>query len=181
MPPNSLHDMSSFVLEILSEKHDRTGFSSGLETVDRYLRETARGHLAKGLSVTRVLVEADSTAPKIILGFFTLSILTVDAKEWPGVPKGLPKQPVPAVLLGRLAVSLTAHQRGIGSMLVASARQLARETILRTGGLGMVVDAANEELASYYARFGFRRTSSTSLRMFLPAASLEGGSPIPKG
>lgn len=173
--------MSSFALEILAGCHDRVGFSSGLESVDRYLLETARGHLEKGVSVTRVLVEADSAPPKSILGFFTLSSITVDAKDWPGIPKGLPKQPVSAVLLGRLAVAGNAHQRGIGSMLIASARQLARETIQRTGGLGMIVDAANEDVLGFYARFGFRRVTASSLRMFLPTASLEAGAEIPKG
>lgn len=172
--------MSSYALEILADSHDRAGFTSGLESVDRYLRETARGHLAKGVSVTRVLVEADSPSPKTILGFFTLSSITVNAKDWPGSPKGLPKHPVSAVLLGRLAVAASAHQRGIGSMLLASARQLARETIHRTGGLGMIVDAAKEDVVQFYTRFGFRRVTPTSLRMFLPAASLEGGAEIPE-
>lgn len=172
--------MSSYALEILAECHDRGGFSSGLESVDRYLRETARGHLVKGVSVTRVLVEAHTPSPKAILGFFTLSSITVDAKAWPGTPKGLPKQPVSAVLLGRLAVAVNAHRKGIGSMLVASARQLARETIHRTGGLGMVVDAANKDVIGFYSNFGFRQVTSTSLRMFLPAASLETGAEIPK-
>ena len=170
--------MSSYALEILTECHNRPGFSSGLESVDRYLRETARGHLAKGVSVTRVLVDASALPPKAILGFFTLSNIIVDSKDWPGLPKGLPKQPISAILLGRLAVAETAHGKGIGSMLVASARQLANETIHRTGGLGMVVDAASEDVVGFYSKFGFRKVASTSLRMFLPAASLEAGAEI---
>jgi ribosomal protein S18 acetylase RimI-like enzyme len=173
--------MSLYALEILSEKHDRAGFTSGSESVDRYLRETARGHLQKGVSVTRVLVEADAQPPKAVLGFFTLSSIMVEAREWPAVPKGLPKQEIPAVLLGRLAVATSAHQKGLGSMLVATARQLARESILRTGGLGLVVDAANEEVVGFYTRFGFRRVSPNSLRMFLPAASLQTDEMIPEG
>lgn len=93
--PDDFHPcMESYALEILADCHDRAGFTSGLESVDRYLRETARGHLAKGVSVTRVLVEADSPSPKTILGFFTLSSITVNAKDWPGSPKGLPKHPL---------------------------------------------------------------------------------------
>ncbi|HSP42796.1 MAG TPA: GNAT family N-acetyltransferase [Luteolibacter sp.] len=149
--------------------------------MDRYLRETARGHLEKGVSVTRVLVGTDAVAPKTVLGYFTLSSITVEAREWPGAPKGLPRQTVSAVLLGRLAVAQSAHGKGIGSMLVATARQLARETIARTGGVGLVVDAANEEIVGFYARFGFRRVVPGGFRMFLPAASLEGGSNIPLG
>ena len=136
--------MSSYALEILAAGHDRAGFISGLESVDRYLRETARGHLEKGVSITRVLVEAGASTPKPVLGFFTLSSIVVEAKQWPGAPKDLPKQAVSAVLLGRLAVAECAQGKGIGSMLVASARQLARETIALTGGIGLVVDAANE-------------------------------------
>jgi ribosomal protein S18 acetylase RimI-like enzyme len=172
--------MSSYAIELLSEDHDRAAFNSGLESVDRYLRETARGHLAKGVSVTRVLVGSESSPPKEILGYFTLSTITIEVSSWPGAPKNLPRQPVSAVLLGRLAVSNQTQGRGIGAMLVAAARQIARETIARTGGLGMVVDAANEELVDYYVRFGFRRVSATGLRLFLPAASLEGGAEIPR-
>ena len=131
--------------------------------------------------MTRVLVAADAILPKAVLGYFTLSNITVEAKEWPGVPRGLPRQSVSAVLLGRLAVAQSAHGQGIGSMLVATACQLARETIARTGGVGLVVDAANEDVIGFYARYGFRRVASDSLRMFLPAASLETGMEIAKG
>ena len=170
--------MSSFVLELLDGSHDGAGFISGLDSVDRYLRETARSHMEKGMSVTRVLIAAGAKAPKAVLGSFTLSTITVEAREWPGSPKGLPKQAVSAVLLGRLAVNQSNQGLGIGFMLVATARQLARETIARTGGVGMVVDAANEDVVEFYTKYGFRRVAPNGLRLFLPAASLEGGSHI---
>jgi hypothetical protein len=68
-------------------------------------------------------------------------------------------------------------------MLVASARQLARETIMRTGGVGLVVDAANEEIVEYYARYGFLRVvpAPAGSRMFLPRVSLEAGAEIQLG
>jgi hypothetical protein len=65
--------MSAFDLELLSEQHDRTGFHCDIESLERYLRETARGHLSKGMSVTRVLVQRDARPPKPILGYFTLT------------------------------------------------------------------------------------------------------------
>lgn len=167
--------MSSYALELLDGSHDRAGFFSGLESVDRYLRETARGHLEKGISVTRVLVETNARTHKPVLGYFSLSCISIEAREWPGAPKGLPRQAVSAVLLGRLAVAQSAQSIGIGSMLIATARQLARETIVRSGGVGLVADAANEEVVEFYAKYGFLRVTSKGLRMFLPTASLEGG------
>lgn len=170
--------MSSYAIEILAKGHDRAGFVSGLESVDRYLWETARGHQEKGISVTRVLVKAEETPPKTVVGFFTLSNIAVWASDWPGAPPRLPKQPVGAVLLGRLAVAKVAQNRGIGAMLVASARQLARETIRLTGGVGLVVDAANEDAIGFPSKFGFLPVAAASLRMFLPAAPLETGTRI---
>ena len=171
--------MSSYVLEFLEVSHDRAGFVSGLDSVDRYLRETARGHMEKGVSVTRVFVETGAMPPKAVLGYFTLSNITVEAREWPSAPKGLPVQAVSAVLLGRLAVAQASQGKGIGSMLVATARQLARETIVRISGIGMVVDAANEEIVGFYARYGFLRVVPEGLRMFLPRVSLDAGAVIP--
>ena len=48
--------MSRFVLELLDETHDRKAFVSGLDTIDLYLKEAARGHTDKGVSLTRVMV-----------------------------------------------------------------------------------------------------------------------------
>ncbi len=172
--------MSSYAIELLSEVHDRPGFNSGLESVDRYLRETARGHLEKGISVTRVLVAADAPFPKPVLGFFTLSGLMVEARFWPDAPKGLPNQAVPAVLLGRLAVAAEHQGKGLGAMLVATACQLAYQTIIRIGGIGMVVDAAHPQAAAFYSGFGFKPVSPDSLRLFLPAKSLEVKITIPR-
>lgn len=97
--------MSAFDLELLSEEHDRNGFRCGKESLDRYLRETAGGHLAKGVSITRVLVEQGARKPKPVLGYFTLTTTLAKASDWPGAVKGLPSMPVPLVLLGRLAVA----------------------------------------------------------------------------
>jgi hypothetical protein len=65
--------MSEFDLELLSEAHDRKGFRCGSESLDRYLCETAKGHLAKGVSITRVLVERMDGKPRPILGYLTLT------------------------------------------------------------------------------------------------------------
>ena len=97
---------------LLDGSHDRAGFFSGLDSVDRYLRETARGQMEKGVSVTRVMVEIDASLRKTVLGYFTLFCITIDAREWQATPKGLPRQIVSAVLLGRLKVTQIVHGKG---------------------------------------------------------------------
>ena len=44
-----------------------------------------------------------------------------------------------------------------------------------TGGIGMGVDAASEDLAGFYGKFGFRRIPARSHRLFLPTRSLVSG------
>ena len=164
--------MSGFDLELLSGEHDRKGFCCGTESLDRYLRETARGHLAKGVSITRILVERDAVKPKPILGYFTLASSVATAANWPGAAKGLPAMPVPLVLLGRLAVAEDWQGRGIARLLLAAAREIAAASMRGAGGIGLAVDPADEELVTFYAKYGFRRVEESSLRMFLPLESL---------
>ena len=164
--------MSGYDLELLSDQHDRTAFHCGSEPLDRYLRETARGHLAKGMSVTRVIVNREALPPKPVLGYFTLTTVLAEAVDWPGAARGLPRMPVPVVLLGRLAVAEGAQEKGIARLLLAAAREIAAASMRGTGGIGLAVDAADENLVRFYEKYGFRRISVRSLRMFLPTSSL---------
>ena len=164
--------MSGFDLELLSDDHDRKGFRCGSESLNRYLRETAKGHLTKGVSITRVMVERIDRKPRPIPGYFTLTSTLVKAANWPGAAKGLPTMPLPIVLLGRLAVAEDWQGRGIARLLLAAAREIAAGSMRGVGGVGLAVDPANEELAAFYAKYGFIRVEEQSLRMFLPLDSL---------
>lgn len=164
--------MSTYDLELLADSHHRRGFCCGKVSLDRYLRDTARGHLAKGVSVTRILVERNTFPPVAILGYFTLTTVLVEATNWPGVAKGLPRMPVPAVLLGRLAVAEGHQGKGIARLLLAAAREIAVASMLGTGGIGLLVDAGDEDVVGFYEKYGFKRVADGSLRLFLPTISL---------
>jgi GNAT superfamily N-acetyltransferase len=164
--------MSEFDLELLLEAHDRKGFRCGSESLDRYLCETAKGHLAKGVSITRVMVERMDGKPRPILGYFTLTSTLAKAANWPGAAKGLPAMPLPIVLLARLAVAEDWQGRGVARLLLAAAREIAAGSMRGVGGIGLAVDPASEELVTFYAKYGFIRVAEPSLRMFLPLASL---------
>jgi GNAT superfamily N-acetyltransferase len=164
--------MFEFDLELLADHHDRKGFRCGSESLDLYLRETAKGHLTKGVSVTRVMVERIDRNPKPILGYFTLTSTLAKAANWPGAAKRLPTMPLPIVLLGRLAVAEDWQGRVVARLLLAAAREIAAGSMRDVGGVGLAVDPAAEELVAFYAKYGFIRVEEQSLRMFLPLASL---------
>ena len=91
-------------IQPLAKHHDRAAFSCGNEILDHYLKEMASQDARRHVAAPFVLVEKNS--PKAILGYYTLSVLSVDVGELPvDVARKLPSYPVvPATLLGRLAV-----------------------------------------------------------------------------
>jgi GNAT superfamily N-acetyltransferase len=155
-------------IEPLGSSHDRAGFDCGVAPLNRYLRETARQHVAKGVAKTFVLVDEAVGVPKPVLGFFTLSLCQVLANEVP--PKWLKKLPgqIPAMRLGRLAIA-RAHQReGLGKVLVVEAIYRVAAVADAAGGIGLFVDAKSQMVADFYARFGFEPTPTGPLTLFMP-------------
>ena len=161
-----------FRVEPLDANHDRTGFDCGEEPLNRYLQQIARQHIAKGISQTFVLVEEEARLPKPILGFFTISLCQVLGEQIPVKwAKKLPWQ-IPAMRLGRLAVSLDRQGSGLGKALVAEALFRIARVADMAGGIGVFVDAKNEAAAGFYARFGFRPTPSGPLTLFMPTETI---------
>ena len=186
-----------FNLEPLGENHNRGEFDCGVEALNRYLKQTARQHEAKGIARTYVLSE-DS---RIIAGFFTLTYCQVDGGILPeAFAKKLPQQ-IPAMRLGRLAVSLSKQRQGIGHMLISSeivdigtklnkrfipdmgrfmfvnsdyynALHMVGRAEQIAGGVGLFVDAKDNAAASYYAQFGFVPLVGAPLTLFLPIQTI---------
>ena len=159
-------------VELLDATHDRSGFDSGVEPLNRYLQQIARQHIAKGISKTFVLVDEHAAAPKPVLGFFTISLCQVLGEHVPAKwAKKLPEQ-IPAMRLGRLAVARTQQGGGYGkALLVEALRRIARVADL-AGGIGLFVDAKDEAAATFYARFGFEPSPSSPLTLFMPTETI---------
>jgi len=160
--------MSVFSLEPLGDKHDRGGFDCGVEALNRYLKQTARQHEAKGISRTYVLSEDG----KAIAGYFTLAYCQVDGGILPeAFARKLPNQ-IPAMRLGRLAVSVSRQRQGIGHMLISSALHIVGRAEQIAGGVGLFVDAKDDAAASYYVQFGFVPLVGAHLTLFLPIQTI---------
>ncbi|MEO6028938.1 MAG: GNAT family N-acetyltransferase [Candidatus Binatia bacterium] len=155
-------------IEPLGSNHDRAGFDCGVPALNRYLRETARQHVAKGIARTFVLVDDRVGTPKPVHGFFTLSLCQVLADEVPPKwAKKLPRQ-IPAMRLGRLAVARTHQREGFGKILLVEAIYKVASVASAAGGIGLFVDAKNPAAADFYTRFGFEPTPTEPLTLFMP-------------
>ena len=149
--------------------HDRAGFSCGVAALDEYLRSQAGQHQKGGIATTHVLI--DDAQPARILGYCALSAAQLhlhDLREEDR--KRLPVYPVPAMRMGRLAVSAAAQGKGHGSMLLGHAVNLAVSVRQTMGVRVLVVDAKDAQAAVFYEAHGFRRTAAGALTLYLPLA-----------
>src|ERR1700750_3005714 len=108
--------MPSFAL-LDPKRHARAGFACGGPTLDRYLKEQAAQHHRDGIATTHVLLDDENSAR--ILGFYTLSAAHVALTDLADADRRrLPRYPVPAARLARLAVSSIQRGRGFGALLI---------------------------------------------------------------
>jgi GNAT superfamily N-acetyltransferase len=153
-------------VELLDPKrHDRAGFVCGEPTLDAYLREQAAQHHRDGIATTHVLV--DAKAPARVLGYYTLSaaqLLLIDLLE--ADRRRLPRYPVPAVRMGRLAVATEQGRHGDLLLAHAVARCLGLREQLDVRVL--LVDALHEKAAEFYRIYGFRQANDQARTLYLP-------------
>ncbi len=150
----------------LGPSYDRAAFRCGNESLDRYIREQATQDTRRG--VARVFVAVMPEEPQRIAGFFTLSAAWVVASDLPPeVAKRLPRHPVPAALVGRLAVETGFARRGLGSILLADAVKKAMAAAEMVAMTVVVVDPIDDAARAFYSAFGFRSLQAPQRHMFL--------------
>lgn len=156
------------VVELLNpRRHHRDGFSCGEPSLDAYLRRQATQHHRDGVSTTHVLI--DSAAPTVILGFYSLSAAQLLLSEMQESDrKRLPGYPVPAIRMGRLAVSVAEQGKGHGDFLIAHAVARCLNLREQLGAHVLLVDALNEKAAGFYRAYGFRYTADAAGTLYLP-------------
>ena len=150
--------------------HDRSGFSCGIAALDDYLHQRAGQHQRDGIATTHVLT--DDAQPARILGFCALSAAQLHLSELqPADLKRLPAYPVPAMRMGRLAVSASEQGKGYGQLLLGHVVNLALSVRQTLGVRVLIVDAKDAQAAAFYERYGFRPTTSTALSLYLPISA----------
>jgi GNAT superfamily N-acetyltransferase len=160
-----------FIIEPLGA-HDRSAFSCGSPSLDRYLREQASQDIKRLMANCFVAVE---TATNAIAGYYTLSATNVPANELPPeLLKRLPRYPIlPAALVGRLAVDQNFHRKGLGSVLLADAALRVLKGDMKA--FAIVVDAKDENAVTFYRLQGFRPFASRPMSLFLPLGTAKKG------
>lgn len=155
-----------------AKKHNRRYFESGNQHLDTYLQRHLSQNVKKGI----VQAYVSATDQGQILGYYTLSAASVSHNDMPdNIAKKLPRYPIPAILIGRMATSLQARADGlrIGSKLLIHALKQTLKAATTVGVVCIIVDA-KPEAVGFYQRFGFLPLKQhDNLRLFLPVNTIK--------
>jgi GNAT superfamily N-acetyltransferase len=165
------NEPSEWLVESL-KNHDRKAFSCGNEVLDCYLKEIASQDAKRKVAAPFVLVA--KTAPKTIVGYYTLSASGIDLSGLPEeTVKKLARYPVvPVTLLGRLAVDTRFRGQGLGEHLLIDALKRAFTRSSEIAATAVVVDAIDAAAVDFYKHFEFLPFPEKPDRLFLPMQSI---------
>jgi len=138
-------------VQALIDAHQLDDFDCGIEALDRWLRQSARVAAASGTAATYVLCRDQR-----VVGYYALAMSAVEHAQAPSrLRRGMP-DPVPVVLLARLALDRSEHGRSLGGHLLIDALARCIRGGSEFGARAVVVDAISPDAANFYRHFGFR-------------------------
>lgn len=137
--------------EPLAADHHLDAFASGVAALDEWLKRRARRNEAEGASRTFVVC-----AGRRVVGYYSLAASSIlHAMAAGRVRRNMP-DPVPALLLGRLAVDRAWQGKGLGADLLSDAVLRAIGASESIGVRAILVHAISDGAKTFYEKHGFR-------------------------
>lgn len=129
-------------------------FDCGKPSLNAWIADRALDNEKRGDSRTYVSVDSDTGR---VAGYYCLSSYSVSRSVSGGWLSRNAPEPIPVILLGRLAVSLEAQGLGLGRDLLSDALDKATLGAHILGARALVAEAIDEAAGRFYANQGFRQ------------------------
>jgi GNAT superfamily N-acetyltransferase len=152
--------------EPLSSDHHVHGFACGEPVLDEWLKRRALSNQGSGASRTFVV----TTDAREVMGYYALAAGAVahhDATR--AVRQNMP-DPIPVMVLARLAVDKRAQGMKMGAVLLQDAVRRCVLVSHNTGVRAMLVHALNDGARQFYAYYGFRESPAHPMTLMLRLA-----------
>lgn len=145
-----------------------SAFSCGHASLDNWLRLRA---LKSEGSTARTYVVCDG---QVVVGYYCLATGSVTLAQVPrGLrPHGTPN-PLPIMVLGRLAVDLHYQGRGIGAGMLRDAMMRSVQIAQSVGCAAILVHAVDQSSSTFYLKYGFLEFPIGTRTLFLPLKTIE--------
>ncbi len=133
-------------------RDDRGRFDSGEPVLDEWLRRYAGQSRRRDTAANWVITDAD----RIVVAYASIAMTAINRSAAPPEMAKQAPDPVPALLLGRLAVDHRHRNLGIGTALVAHVLATAVELNQKAACRAVVATALTPAARSWWERLGFR-------------------------
>ena len=154
--------------EHLTAQHNVSAFDSGVPELDSWLRRRALQNEASGASRTYVV-----SAEGRVVGYYALATGAAAQQQATGKVRRNMPEPIPVMVLGRLAVDRAYQGRGLGSALL-------RDALLRTLNAASIVGiravlphAISDDARRFYERAGFAASPVDPMTMMITLADVD--------
>lgn len=149
--------------EPLDSGHRTDNFNCGEPVLDEWLRKRALGNQASGAS--RTFVVADTSGR--VMGYYALAAGAVTHETATGPVRRNMPDPVPVLILGRLAVDRQAQGMKLGAALLQDAVGRAIGVSAHAGIRALVVHALSERAKAFYLHYGFQTSTLHPMTLML--------------
>ena len=147
----------------LSVVHLTTQFDCGNDSLNEWLMRRALKNEYNGGSRTYVVCDDN-----LVVGYYAIAAGSIVRKEAPGrIRRNMP-DPIPALVLGRLAVDSRRQGRGIGQGLLKDALARSINVSEQIGARVLIVHALNDKAEAFYRKHGFTESLLTPGILLLP-------------
>lgn len=154
-------NLSSPVL--LTQEHQVHSFSCGHAVLDEWLKRRALGNNISGASRTFVAVDDGHQ----VMGYYALAAGAVAHQESTRAVRQNMPDPVPVMVLGRLAVDVRAQGIKLGAALLRDAVERCVLVSQNAGIRAMLVHALNDQARQFYEHYGFKAAPSHPMTLML--------------
>ncbi len=148
---------------LLTQDHQVNSFSCGESTLDEWLKRRALANNLSGASRTFVVVDDDHQ----VMGYYALAAGAVTHQESTRVIRQNMLDPVPVMVLARLAVDVRAQGIKLGAALLRDAVQRCVLVSQNAGVRALLVHALNDQARQFYEYYGFKAAPSHPMTLML--------------
>ena len=152
----------------LTAAHDVSAFDSGVPELDTWLKRRALQNEASGASRTYVV-----SAGGRVVGYYALATGAVAQQQATGKVRRNMPEPIPVMVIGRLAVDREHQGRGFGSALLKDALLRTLNAASIVGIRAILLHAISDEAKRFYEKSGFSPSPVDPMTMMITIADVE--------
>lgn len=145
-------------------KHNLDSFDCGVSSLNEWLKRRARNNEERGASRTYVVCDKQNN----VLGYYSLANGSVILNEAPKKLRRSMPDPIPVMIIGRLAIDLDYQRKGLGRGLLRDAVSRVLKAGEIAGIRAILLHAISEEAKNFYKENGFLECPFNKMMVMLP-------------